>query len=414
MESTPSNVILEAIRQVREQAGKALRLEGEEISRLEQSLEILRNRQQQTQEATRHLLEPIETTLAEAAAASAPSLESVWNAVRSLMTATYAEQVLETLATETAQMNLRSVVFSVRGKVAWGTCASGFEIPNQSLNALAVPLNRANPFRQVFESREVLVTHAEGLRGIPSVLEMLQPAPANRLWLLPIRSAESVTAILYAESGAHENAVLGNALRLLAEFAGLQMDRLALASAGRAVDEASVHEAPPAPPESAAPPPLPVMGPAAPIPKVELSAVSIPLAEAPAVAPDSPEFPAVAAVEAQELPATQPVPMVAPAAPDLAALSEEEQKLHRDAQRFSRLLVSEIELYNKQKVEEGRKNKDLYQRLKKDIDRSRQTYEKRFGNTVVKQVNYFHEELVRALAENDPSLLGSDYPGPSA
>ena len=91
---------------------------------------------------------------------------------------------------------------------------------------------------------------------------------------------------------------------------------------------------------------------------------------------------------------------------------EEEQKVHRAARRFSKLLVSEIELYNKEKVAEGRKNKDLYQRLKKDIDRSRQTYEERFGKTGTQQVDYFHEELVRALARNDPSLLGSDYPGP--
>jgi hypothetical protein len=93
--------------------------------------------------------------------------------------------------------------------------------------------------------------------------------------------------------------------------------------------------------------------------------------------------------------------------------SEEEQKVHHDARRFSRLLVSEIELYNKEQVAEGRKKKDLYQRLKKDIDRSRQTYEMRYGNTAAKQADYFHEELVRVLAQNDPSLLGSDYPGPS-
>lgn len=93
--------------------------------------------------------------------------------------------------------------------------------------------------------------------------------------------------------------------------------------------------------------------------------------------------------------------------------SVEEQKVDRDARRFSKPLVSEIELYNKEKVAVGRQNKDLYERLKKDTDCSRQTYEMRFGGTLAKQVDYFHEELVRALAQNDPSLLGSDYPGPS-
>jgi DNA replication initiation complex subunit (GINS family) len=98
---------------------------------------------------------------------------------------------------------------------------------------------------------------------------------------------------------------------------------------------------------------------------------------------------------------------------DMSQLSEADQKVHRDAKRFAKLLISEIELYNKTKVTEGRKSGDLYKRLKSDIDRSRQTYEKRFGKTVTKQYDYFHEELVRTLAGNEASLLGSEYPGPS-
>jgi hypothetical protein len=50
--------------------------------------------------------------------------------------------------------------------------------------------------------------------------------------------------------------------------------------------------------------------------------------------------------------------------------------------------------------------------MKLDIDRSRRTFEQRFGKIVGKQFDYFHE-LVRTLTGNDPSLLGSGYPGPS-
>jgi hypothetical protein len=42
------------------------------------------------------------------------------------------------------------------------------------------------------------------------------------------------------------------------------------------------------------------------------------------------------------------------------------------------------------------------------------TYEKRFGRTLGKDFDYFHEELVKTLASNDPAVLGPDYPGPSA
>ncbi len=90
----------------------------------------------------------------------------------------------------------------------------------------------------------------------------------------------------------------------------------------------------------------------------------------------------------------------------------EEEKIHADAKRFARLLASEIKLYNEQRVEEGRANRDIYVRLKRDIDRSRDMYEKRVSPIVSRKVDYFHDELIRVLGDNDPATLGSDYPGP--
>jgi hypothetical protein len=90
----------------------------------------------------------------------------------------------------------------------------------------------------------------------------------------------------------------------------------------------------------------------------------------------------------------------------------EEEKLHSDARRFARLLVSEIKLYNDHHVVEGRENQDLYLRLKRDIDRSREMYEKRVSTNVSRKIDYFHDEIIRILGDNDPSTLGSDYPGP--
>jgi hypothetical protein len=141
---------------------------------------------------------------------------------------------------------------------------------------------------------------------------------------------------------------------------------------------------------------------------VESSAVvEIPIPEPPLPA-EALELEPVAA-SAEEVAA--PAVATEPAKPEL---SEAEEKIHRDAKRFARLLVAEIELYNKTKVGDGRKNKDIYKRLKSDIDRSRHTYDKRFGKTLPKHFDYFHEELVRSLASSDPSLLGTDYPGPAA
>jgi hypothetical protein len=90
---------------------------------------------------------------------------------------------------------------------------------------------------------------------------------------------------------------------------------------------------------------------------------------------------------------------------------EEERRQHNDARRFARLLVSEIKLYNEQKVAEGRSQNDLYLRLREYIDRSREMYDKRVKPEVAQRYDYFHQELVNTLAEGDAAKLGSDYPG---
>jgi hypothetical protein len=94
-------------------------------------------------------------------------------------------------------------------------------------------------------------------------------------------------------------------------------------------------------------------------------------------------------------------------------VAEDERRLHNDARRFARLLVSEIKLYNEQKVKEGRSQGNLYDRLREDIDRSRQMYDKRVAPPVAARYDYFHQELVNTLAEGDSSKLGEDYPGSS-
>jgi hypothetical protein len=94
-------------------------------------------------------------------------------------------------------------------------------------------------------------------------------------------------------------------------------------------------------------------------------------------------------------------------------VTEDERRLHNDARRFARLLVSEIKLYNEQKVKEGRESSDLYDRLKEAIDRSREMYDKRVQPPVAAKFDYFHYELVNTLAEGDDNKLGPSYPGSS-
>jgi hypothetical protein len=69
-------------------------------------------------------------------------------------------------------------------------------------------------------------------------------------------------------------------------------------------------------------------------------------------------------------------------------------------------LVSEIKLYNERAVLEGREVGNLYQRLREDIDRSRQMYDERIPPDVRSQTNFFYEELVRILADGRQEALG--------
>jgi hypothetical protein len=78
---------------------------------------------------------------------------------------------------------------------------------------------------------------------------------------------------------------------------------------------------------------------------------------------------------------------------------------HVSAQRYARLLVSEIKLYHEEAVMEGRRDRDLATRLGGEIARARVMYEQRVPRTIRQQADHFHDELVRTLADGDASLL---------
>jgi hypothetical protein len=109
-----------------------------------------------------------------------------------------------------------------------------------------------------------------------------------------------------------------------------------------------------------------------------------------------------------------PAPSAPPAAPPpvagrrlagpLARAQGDERR--EEARRFAKLLVSEIKLYNERAVQEGREQGNLYQRLKEDIDRSRQMYDERIPEDVRSTTNFFHEELIRTLGDGRAEALG--------
>src|SRR6185369_11572600 len=100
--------------------------------------------------------------------------------------------------------------------------------------------------------------------------------------------------------------------------------------------------------------------------------------------------------------------MVAVAETAAPHVEPEMDEVHKKAKRFAKLLVDEIKLYNQAKVSEGRQHRDLYDRLREDIDKSRAAYNKRYADSV-SDADYFTSELVRILAENDRGAMAGNF-----
>jgi hypothetical protein len=89
-----------------------------------------------------------------------------------------------------------------------------------------------------------------------------------------------------------------------------------------------------------------------------------------------------------------------------------EQQIHLRAQRFARVQVAEMRLYDADAVQRGRTHGDVYGALRDRIDGAREAFHEQFFIACPSMVDYLHLELLRTLANDDPNLLGKDYPGP--
>lgn len=270
---------------------------------------------------------------------------------------------------------------------------------------------------------------------------------------VPLIVRGKAVAVLYADStSAEANTINEDALEVLARIAAMAVTLASVYRTASARTEAAPEAATLAPQvESAAPEPAPE--PEAPTytPQVEpqlaeaappqvaaepetrapefadaappVTEAAPPVTEAAPAASEPSAAPAIETAPAPPVPEQTPAPFVSDyvtplggarrygvSEPELPIdVSEEERRLHNDARRYARLLVSEIKLYNEPKVKEGRHAGDLYDRLREDIDRSRQMYDKRVAPPVAARHDYFHQELVNMLAEGDAAKLGGNY-----
>ncbi len=71
-----------------------------------------------------------------------------------------------------------------------------------------------------------------------------------------------------------------------------------------------------------------------------------------------------------------------------------------DPERYARVIINDIILYNKKVVEDGIKNKNLYEVLKETLLQAKELYMRRSSD-----MRYFEEQMVKLLAKGDRSAL---------
>ena len=346
--------------------------------------------------------------------------------------------ILKALVNRASSFAPRVAFFVIKGEQATGWRGRGFEgtVGDEAIQKISLPLSADTV---VSSAAKGLATWSGGPGSHTedhTLLNRLGEEPAQRIVSIPLVARGRAVAVLYADSaGLDSESINLEALETLVTVSGMAVELL---SASRGAAPKRVAEETPAPapepePERSyepaseyAEPPVTAVEPA--FSGAETIENYQPVAAEPEsfVEPVPVEEPAgvfegpVEATPVEEVwttpsdrePAAQPRRRYGQDSElPVEVHGDEERRLHNDARRFARLLISEIKLYNEQKVAEGRTEHDLYDRLREYIDRSREMYDKRVKAEVASRYDYFHGELVNTLAEGDASKLGSNYPG---
>jgi outer membrane biosynthesis protein TonB len=364
--------------------------------------------------------------------------------------------ILKILVNRAASFAPRVAFFVIKGDQCIGWRARGFQgtVGDAAIHQMSFPVAADTAVGDAARSRASWSggpgSHSEN----HIILNRLGEEPPVRIVAIPLVVRKRAVAILYADSAdLDSDAINLEALETLVRVSGMAVELLVARAA-----PVTQSAAQPAPAEESPAEVAPAVEQPAYTPTVEYDEISpvveesappaatseVAEIEAPAGEPrDEPPAETQSEVaESQPEPAVVQPPVEAPEPMEIAAeiappveaeattsaatprrrygadvelpvevASEEERRLHNDARRFARLLVSEIKLYNEQKVTEGRSQGDLYPRLREYIDRSREMYDKRVKPEVAQRYDYFHRELVTTLAEGDENKLGVAYPG---
>ena len=282
----------------------------------------------------------------------------------------------------------RCALFVRRGDSFTAWRAEGYSgLTAASLRAVSVSATQPGIFKELCDTqRSICRQRVSGI--LPPALEQaLGSAVGPHLCLLPVIVQGKVVAALYSDAGGVAGSEEMSGLEIVARVAGLSLETAASRPTQGA---AAAQEVTAEPMRSETLPP------------------ALAMAETPADGqPPRGSFATsfhVASESAQELPPP----------PDADTLPEAERDSHRKAHRFARVAVQDLLSYHREKIDQARRNRNLFTVLQEDIEKTRENYQKRFGQTPARAFDYLHYEMVSKLAGNDLTVLGEMYPGPWA
>ncbi len=364
---------------------------------------------------------------AAASAETGPTIAVLLSAMAEVDTGANLTEVLTSLVNESAKQVDRVAMFIIKGTNAVGWYAKGFD-QNEAIKQIQIPLANETVFKTIHTGRAPLLVDLAGSGETAAALQRLGTLGSSAI-VTPMVLRDKLAAVLYCDTTGPMSDAQAAFIDSLVRFASKATDLLSFVprtpgarpappvvsatAAPRAAGAGAPSPTPPRPPASA-PAPAPegsgtILFSPAQVASIQ-KAVAVPPpppAPPPAAAPKAEGAGTVMFTASQMDQMRQQMSHMKPGtAPGVPGLSPEEAKMHEDAKRFARLIVSEIKLYNEAKVTEGRKAKDLHSRLKEDIERGRQMYHDRISPGLRNNTNYFHDELVRLLAGGDPSALG--------
>ncbi|MEP6741595.1 MAG: hypothetical protein ABJB61_03780 [bacterium] len=347
-------------------------------------------------------------------------------------------EILKVLVNRAAAFAPRVAFFVIKGEQCIGWRARGFQgtVGDQVVQQIKFALAAETAIGAAARSRETW-SGGPGSHGEDHlILNHLGEEPPTRIVAVPLVVRDRSVAVLYADSGELDSESINlEALETLVRVAGMAVELLvARSGAATQPSEAAGAEEPAAPEERGY---IPTVEYDEITPVVEESAPAFTEPAPVAVEPEpiaAESEPTPQAIEAEPTPSQARLadPLAQTASPEVTesgpaeaprrryvadvelpieVSNDEERRFHTDARRFARLLVSEIKLYKESQVNEGRSRNDLYDRLRDDIERSREMYDKRVKPEVAQRYDYFHHELVNTLAEGDAAKLGNSYPG---